>query len=216
MLFNNIFTVIVVASVATLVHGIDLCAWPSANSCSGIATCCLGVAKNACCGSLVQTVGFSASYRPLESAVAFYQAWTSSNCGDGPIATNQVGPGDRCWTGLGTKANSIAWANFGDARRAAAEETLWRPHKGVEKAIRIPEHSGAIDTLIELYQKGDFATLEGYQAIERTGLEPVRRTARPSKKTAVSGYGRVNPSRLLNSEIKKRTGPGRPGRFDGL
>ncbi|KAJ7863846.1 hypothetical protein B0H13DRAFT_2281989 [Mycena leptocephala] len=178
--------------------------------------------KNSCCGSLVQTVGFSASYRPLESAVAFDQAWTSSNCGDGPIATNQVGPGDRCWTGLGTKANSIAWANFGDARRAAAERNFMETvspnafvfsHKGVEKAIQIPEHSGAIDTLIELYQKGDFATLEGYQASERTGLEPVRRTARPSKKTAVSGYGRVNPSRLLNSEIEKRTGP---GRFDGL
>jgi hypothetical protein len=42
-------------------------------------------------------------------------------------------------------------------------------NKGVEKAIRIPEHSGAIDTLIELYQKGDFVTLEGYEAIERTG-----------------------------------------------
>jgi hypothetical protein len=39
------------------------------------------------------------------------------------------------------------------------------------------------------------------------GLEPVRRTARPSKKTAVSGHGRVNPSHLLNSEIEKRTGP---------
>ncbi|KAJ7343868.1 hypothetical protein DFH08DRAFT_871371 [Mycena albidolilacea] len=177
MLFNNIFTIIVVASVATLVHGIDLCAWPSANSCSGIATCCFGVAKNACCGNLIQTVGFSVSYRPLESAVAFGQAWTSSNCGAGPIGTNQVGPGDRCWTGLGVKANSIAWANFGDARRAAAERNFTETvspnafvfsNKGVEKAIRIPEYSGAIDTLIELYQKGDFATLEGYETIERT------------------------------------------------
>lgn len=49
------------------------------------------------------------------------------------------------------------------------------------------------------------------------GLEPYverhgRRTARPSKKTAVSGYGRVNPSRLLGSEIEKRTGPARPVR----
>jgi hypothetical protein len=44
------------------------------------------------------------------------------------------------------------------------------------------------------------------------GLEPVRRTARPSKKTAVSGYGRVDPSRLLGSEIEKRTDPGHPGR----
>jgi hypothetical protein len=47
------------------------------------------------------------------------------------------------------------------------------------------------------------------------GLEPVRRTGRPSKKTAVSGYGRVDPSRRLGSEIVKRTGPGRPARFDG-
>jgi hypothetical protein len=42
-------------------------------------------------------------------------------------------------------------------------------NKGVEKAIWIPEHSRAINALIELYQKGDFATLKGYEAIERTG-----------------------------------------------
>ncbi|KAJ7237355.1 hypothetical protein C8J57DRAFT_1087622 [Mycena rebaudengoi] len=179
MLFNNIFITTVVASVATLVHGIDLCAWPSAQSCTGFATCCFGVAKNSCCGNLPQTVGFAASYNPLESAVAFGQAWTSSNCGAGPIGTNVVGPGDRCWTGLGTtKANSIAWANFGDRRRVAAEGNFTETvspnafvfiNKGVEKAIRIPEHPGAIDTLTELYQKGDFAALEGYEAIERTG-----------------------------------------------
>ncbi|KAJ7342724.1 hypothetical protein DFH08DRAFT_873426, partial [Mycena albidolilacea] len=147
MLFSNIFTIIVVASVATLVHGIDLCAWPSANACSGIATCCFGVAKNACCGNLIKL--------PLESAVAFGQAWTSSNCGAGPIGTNQVGPGDRCWTGLGLKANSIAWANFGDARRAAAEGNF----------TEIISPNGFV---FSNKGKGDFATLEGYEAIERT------------------------------------------------
>jgi hypothetical protein len=44
------------------------------------------------------------------------------------------------------------------------------------------------------------------------GLEPVRRTARPSFSTAVSGYGWINPSRLLGSEIEKCTGPARPVR----
>ncbi|KAJ7326336.1 hypothetical protein DFH08DRAFT_1027307 [Mycena albidolilacea] len=50
------------------------------------------------------------------------------------------------------------------------------------------------------------------------GLEPVRRTGRPSKRTAVSGYerdGRRKGRPFLGSQIVKRTGPGRPGRFDG-
>jgi hypothetical protein len=70
----------------------------------------------------------------------------------------------------------MAWANFGDRRRFDGNSTetvspnaFVFTHNGVEKAIRIPEHSGAVDTLFELYQKGDFATLEGYETIERTG-----------------------------------------------
>ncbi|KAJ7051396.1 hypothetical protein C8F01DRAFT_1237258 [Mycena amicta] len=190
-MFNSKFNTIVVLTMTTLVVGIDLCAWPSTQACLGFATCCFGVSKNACCGNLAQTVGFSVSYRPLESAVAFGQAWTSSDCGAGPIGTNQVGPGDRCWTGLGiTKANSVAWANFGDRRRGGSAggsggnftETVspnafvFKNKDGVQKAIRIPDHEqpGAVDALIELYQKGDFAALEGpgYEAIERTEPGP--------------------------------------------
>jgi hypothetical protein len=73
------------------------------------------------------------------------------------------------------KANSIAWANFGDRRRDVNSTEIVSPNafvftnKGVEKALRIPEDSGAINTLVELYKKGDFAALEGYETIERTG-----------------------------------------------
>jgi hypothetical protein len=44
------------------------------------------------------------------------------------------------------------------------------------------------------------------------GVEPLGRMAWPSKKMAVSGYGRVNPSRLRGSEIEKCMGPSHPGR----
>ncbi|KAJ7851363.1 hypothetical protein B0H13DRAFT_1905236 [Mycena leptocephala] len=66
--------------------------------------------------------------------------------------------------------------------------------------------TGALATLLQ-------STDQDIETIKRwLRLEPVRRTARPSKKTAVSGYGRVNPSRRLDSEIEKRTGPTRPAR----
>ncbi|KAJ6545315.1 hypothetical protein B0H19DRAFT_1075650 [Mycena capillaripes] len=178
MLFKTILNTIFVASVTTLVHGIDLCAWPNTQACSGIAVCCFGLAKNACCGNLPQTVGFSISYNPLEISIAFGQAWTRSDCRDpGGIGTNQVGPGDRCWNGLGVaKTNSMSWANSGDRRRFSGNNTdtvspnaFVYTKDGVEKAIKIPGHDGAIDTLFELYQKGDFATLDGYDTIKRTG-----------------------------------------------
>jgi hypothetical protein len=70
----------------------------------------------------------------------------------------------------------MSWANSGDRRRFDGNITeIVSPNafiftsNGVEKAIRIPEHSGAVDTLFELYQKGDFAALDGYETIERTG-----------------------------------------------
>ncbi|KAJ7257145.1 hypothetical protein C8J57DRAFT_1002472, partial [Mycena rebaudengoi] len=167
MHIKNIFAIIVVASITTLVQGIDLCAWPSTESCSGIAICCFGLQKNGCCSNLPANVGFSISYNPLESSNAFGQAWTRSDCRDpGGIGTNAVGPGDRCYNGHGVKANSMAWANFGDRRRFDGNSTeTVSPNafvyttNGVEKAIRIPEHPGSIDTLFELHQKGDFATL---------------------------------------------------------
>ncbi|KAJ7259253.1 hypothetical protein C8J57DRAFT_1233617 [Mycena rebaudengoi] len=173
MLFNNIFIIAVVASTSA--------PGPVLRHVLGSPLAVSVRRKNACCGNLVQTVGFAASYNPLESAVAFGQAWTSSNCGAGPIGTNKVGPGDSCWTGLGQqKANSIAWANFGDRRRDVNSTEIVSPNafvftnKGVEKALRIPEDSGAIDTLVELYKKGDFAALEGYETIERTESLPLR------------------------------------------
>ncbi|KAJ7571934.1 hypothetical protein C8J56DRAFT_1083817 [Mycena floridula] len=174
MFFKNIFTATIVASV-TLVKAIDLCAWPSSNSCTGFATCCFNQPRGACCASLAQTVGFSVSYRPLEDSTAFGEAWTASDCKSGGIGTGQVGPGDRCWNGLGTKANSIAWAHFGDPSPrdlSAKNSTCTAPNafvftsNGVEKAIKIPGDAGAVDTLIDLYQKGDFATLEGFEAAE--------------------------------------------------
>jgi hypothetical protein len=120
-------TTIVLASVTTLVHGIDLCAWPSANACSGIATCCFGVAKNACCSNLIQTVGFSTSYRPLESTVAFTQAWTSSDCGAWPIGTNQVGPGDMVLDWFGSQGQQHSLGQLGDAAMLLPRETSRRP-----------------------------------------------------------------------------------------
>ncbi|KAJ7912691.1 hypothetical protein B0H13DRAFT_2659915 [Mycena leptocephala] len=176
MLFRNKFAIIVVTSVTTIFQGIDLCAWPSTQACSGIALCCFNLAKNGCCANLPSNVGFSISYNPLPSSIAFGQAWTQPACTDpGGIGTNQIGPGDRCWNGQGVKANSMSWANSGDRRRFDGNITetvslnaFVFTNNGVEKAIRIPEHSGAVDTLFELYQKGDFATLEGYETIERS------------------------------------------------
>ncbi|KAJ7912698.1 hypothetical protein B0H13DRAFT_2474308 [Mycena leptocephala] len=176
MLFKNKFAIIVVASVTTIVQGIDLCAWPSTQACSGIALCCFNLAKNGCCANLPSNVGFSISYNPLPSSIAFGQAWTQPTCTDpGGIGTNQIGPGDRCWNGQGVKANSMSWANSGDRRRfdgniteTISPNAFVFTNNGVEKAIRIPENSGAVDTLFELYQKGDFAALEGYETIERT------------------------------------------------
>ncbi|KAJ7321280.1 hypothetical protein DFH08DRAFT_818648 [Mycena albidolilacea] len=47
------------------------------------------------------------------------------------------------------------------------------------------------------------------------GLEPMRRMGRPSKKMAISGYGRVDPSCRLGPEVVKCTGPSHPAHFDG-
>ncbi|KAJ7259432.1 hypothetical protein C8J57DRAFT_1233781 [Mycena rebaudengoi] len=62
----------------------------------------------------------------------------------------------------------MAWANFGDRRRFDGDSTeIVSPNafvftnKGVEKALRIPEDSGTIDTLFELCKKG-------YETIART------------------------------------------------
>ncbi|KAJ7053324.1 hypothetical protein C8F01DRAFT_1235814 [Mycena amicta] len=180
-MFNSKFNTIVVLTMTTLVVGIDLCAWPSTQACLGFATCCFGVSKNACCGNLAQTVGFSVSYTRGPVAIAARAR----------LARTRLALGIGAGRGWGQRRISVAWANFGDRRRGSGSggnftetETVtvspnafvFKNKDGVQKAIRIPEHEqpGAVDALIELYLKGDFAALEGpaYEAIEPERTEP--------------------------------------------
>ncbi|KAJ6579272.1 hypothetical protein DFH09DRAFT_1310609 [Mycena vulgaris] len=83
------------------------------------------------------------------------------------VFTNQIGTGNKCFIGAGTKINSMSWTNTASKRAVDAVDgvqpnTLKFAVEGVEKALQIPAGEGAIDTMLALFQAGNFTGLEAY------------------------------------------------------
>ncbi|KAJ7209862.1 hypothetical protein C8J57DRAFT_1540204 [Mycena rebaudengoi] len=105
----------------------------------------------------------TATSRPVSDG----QAWTSINCRAGAIITQQIGPGNKCWVGAGTKANSMAWTHAASKRSApasecAAPDVLKFTDNGLQKAVRIPSTDGALKEMIEFVKANNFTALAAY------------------------------------------------------
>ncbi|KAJ7241079.1 hypothetical protein C8J57DRAFT_1527123 [Mycena rebaudengoi] len=164
-MFHQLF-IATVAAIA-LVQAVDVCAWTNTLNCDGTAVCCLKFGVNQCCGNIQQGFGFSISYSNLPGPVSDGQAWTSINCRAGAIITQQIGTGNKCWVGAGTKANSMAWTHAASKRSApasecAAPDVLKFTDIGVQKAVRMPSTDGALKEMIEFVKANNFTALAAY------------------------------------------------------
>ncbi|KAJ7888987.1 hypothetical protein B0H13DRAFT_1626897 [Mycena leptocephala] len=166
-MFSQTFLAFVLASLA-VVKAVDLCAYSNTLGCSGTSVCCGDIAANLCCHPIPAGFGFSIDYLGLPGPVSDGQAWTGTNCVSGPIFTDQIGTGNKCFVGAGTKINSMAWTNSASKGAADAVGGTMQPNvfkftvEGVEKSIQIPAVEGAIDTILTMYKAGNFTGIEAY------------------------------------------------------
>ncbi|KAJ7148348.1 hypothetical protein C8R46DRAFT_1343837 [Mycena filopes] len=167
-MFSNTLLAFALASVAA-VHAVDICGYSNTLGCSGSAICCDSLPAQRCCSITTAGFGFSVEYFGFPGVVSDGQAWTSSNCVAGPVFTDQIGTGNKCFVGGGPKINSVAWVNSASRvvnqtiEGSAVAPTSFRfTENGVEKSITIPAGEDAIDKLVALYKAKDFAGLAAY------------------------------------------------------
>lgn len=168
MFSQSLFT-FVLASI-TVVNAVNICAFSDTLGCSGASVCCNNIAPSGCCSPIPAGFGFAVEYEGLPGAVSDGQAWTGTSCLNGPIFTDQIGTGNKCYVGGGTKAGSAAWVNSA-SRRSAADGPVQKPDTfkytsegGVEKAVSIPDLDGAVATMLEMYKAGNFSGIEAHAA----------------------------------------------------
>ncbi|KAJ7130345.1 hypothetical protein C8R44DRAFT_731876 [Mycena epipterygia] len=164
-MFHKLLIATLAAIALAQVHAVDVCSWSDDLSCGGVATCCLNLPANQCCGNVAQGFGFSVSYSNLPGLVSDGQAWTSSDCGAGGIVTQQIGTGTKCWRGAGTKAGSTSWTNHASKRSVGeclTPNVFKFTHNGVQKAVQIPSDDGALDKLVGFAKAGNFSALAAY------------------------------------------------------
>ncbi|KAJ7653719.1 hypothetical protein DFH06DRAFT_1330436 [Mycena polygramma] len=178
-MFSQTLLTFAIASLAA-VKAVDVCSYSNTLGCSGTSLCCKGVAEHICCEVPNAGFGFSIAYNGLPGPVSDGQAWTSSNCVDGGVFTDQVGTGNKCYVGAGTKINSsvaaarlaIAWTNTASKRATVGPMETMQVNvfkytaEGVEKAIQIPAVDGAVDAVLNLYKAGNFTGLATYASAD--------------------------------------------------
>ncbi|KAJ7591706.1 hypothetical protein C8J56DRAFT_1046042 [Mycena floridula] len=151
-MFNKSF--VVTAVLITAVRAVDICAFTTTTSCSGASSCCTNLNPSQCCRISSPAFGESVAWSKLPSFFVNLQAWSGSNCGNGPIDTNSKV--NLCWTSQGsTKATFVA---FGVPTLEGGE--------AANKTIVIPE--GSYETVLALYADNDFAALDAFESIEYT------------------------------------------------
>ncbi|KAJ7581969.1 hypothetical protein C8J56DRAFT_1056099 [Mycena floridula] len=171
-MFNKSF--VLTAVLITAVRAVDICAFTTTTSCSGASSCCTNLNPSQCCRISSPAFGESVAWSKLPSFFVNLQAWSGSNCGDGPIDTNSNV--NLCWTSQGsTKATFVAFgvptleggeAVVDDALGCATPNILNFVADGQNKTIVIPE--GSYETVLALYADNDFAALDAFESIEYT------------------------------------------------
>ncbi|KAJ7159165.1 hypothetical protein C8R43DRAFT_1179106 [Mycena crocata] len=164
-MFSKTLLTFIFASLAT-VKAVNVCAYSNTLGCSGSAVCCSNLAEHLCCVNVPTGFGFAVQYQNLPGPVSDGQAWTSNNCVNGGVFTDQIGTGTKCYVGGGTKINSMAWTNT--ASRIAGVSGTTNPNAfmytedGVEKYVQIPAEDGAIEAMLGFYKAKNFTALEAY------------------------------------------------------
>ncbi|KAJ7938838.1 hypothetical protein B0H13DRAFT_2301487 [Mycena leptocephala] len=106
--------------------------------------------------------------REMEHPVRMFKLLSSTDCVSGPIFTDQIVTGNKCFVGAGTKINSVVWTNSASKGAADAVGETMQPNvfkftmEGVDKSIQIPAVEGAIDTILIMYKAGNFTGIEAY------------------------------------------------------
>ncbi|KAJ6492722.1 hypothetical protein C8R47DRAFT_1070275 [Mycena vitilis] len=166
-MFSKVLLTLAIAALAT-VNAVNVCSYSNTLGCSGTAICCDSLAEHRCCLIPNTGFGFSILYDLLPGPVSDGQAWTGNNCVDGPVFTDQVGTGAKCFVGVGEKINSVAWTNTASKRATTGPMETMQANvfkytlNGAEKAVEIPAIDGAVDTILNLYQAGNFTGLAMY------------------------------------------------------
>lgn len=103
--------------------------------------------------------------------VSHGQAWTSSNCVGGPVSTDQIGTGTKCYVSGGAlRVDSMAWNHAANKRGSEAIAGTVQPDsfklvvEGVHKVARIPAKDGALKAMVAFFNAGNFTGLEALGA----------------------------------------------------
>ncbi|PPQ73332.1 hypothetical protein CVT24_012302 [Panaeolus cyanescens] len=163
-----------ISIVALTASAVEICFHANTLSCSGTSTCCKNVGSNTCCNAGASAVGYSIKYKSLPNLTTA-QAWTVHNCAsyETGIKTFLNGPGDRCWTGGGTRAPSAVWTYGTNGRLIGTSSPSgdcqdvdtfrYTDGNGVEQDISITAES-TFEVLQALVDAGDFDALAALHA----------------------------------------------------
>ncbi|KAJ7661903.1 hypothetical protein DFH06DRAFT_1129082 [Mycena polygramma] len=165
-MFSQTLLTFAIASLAA-VEAVDVCSYSNTLGCSGTSLCCKGVAEHICCEVPNAGFGFSIAYNGLPGPVSDGQAWTSSNCVDGGVFTDQIGTGNKCYVVSHgpTPPDSSKRATVGPMETMQVNVFKYTA-EGVEKAIQIPAVDGAVDAVLNLYKAGNFTGLATYASAD--------------------------------------------------
>ncbi|KAJ7892165.1 hypothetical protein B0H13DRAFT_2665732 [Mycena leptocephala] len=172
-MFSPTFLTFVLASLA-VVKGVEICGYSDTLGCSGAAVCCSNIAANVSCGALPTGFGAAIDYvgLPLDSSDP---DWICNDCRVGVMQAcvdfnNQDGPGvEDCYLASGVNITTALWTTtISSSCTAVSSDEMVQPDvfkfpvDGAVKAVRIPAGEGAVETMIALFEAGNFTALEAY------------------------------------------------------